>query len=589
MAVHMEYEQSPAGFAQRAKDAEWERKQRLREYRVASRREKRNRKADEKKQRKLNATILRRMTRNPEKYNKNATRNRMRDIIAERHRIWAEAVKQAQRLAAVHDPSGAKFNVEAVTTLENGSVVTLIGLQRRKEREAEREAQKAAQENPNQTKTESSNGSGEMEKQVLTPVSTSEVVAPTQDGINLERRALMGIDNPSGERVKNISKTQQRKLEKFTPKPPPPKPVIPEGVALPDGEENWLSLWHLTDDELERRVLREKRRKAAERKALRIKQQEGKAERRGARDEKRRVYREEKLTWKTIKEEEKQTKNRHKAIEEEELKKIEVELNTANRKEGLERAAELGFTLENVEGVKDIEPRVLGMKGKEVDFNKLEEAEKAAEARKLEKVKQSNRVNLGAIADDSKATLIRAGKRDDHVEAPGDFLQFEGGEGQDHEEVSYNHKVRRKLHRALDQAQIKKEMLVRQKALEHCEANSIEPPEVLKMPYKFKKIETHRTLENGELETAKQERVRKRMELVEYNKAAKVLRKQAKEVAMEAGLRKFAQLTGKVIDADGDTKMADGDIQMSSESSSEEEEEKVEDEKKGGSSDSDSD
>lgn len=42
-------------------DPEWERKQRAREYRVAARREKRGRKADEKKQRKLNATILRRM------------------------------------------------------------------------------------------------------------------------------------------------------------------------------------------------------------------------------------------------------------------------------------------------------------------------------------------------------------------------------------------------------------------------------------------------------------------------------------------------------------------------------------------------
>ena len=41
--------------------AEWERKQRLKEYRIAARREKRNRKSDEKKQRKLNATILRRM------------------------------------------------------------------------------------------------------------------------------------------------------------------------------------------------------------------------------------------------------------------------------------------------------------------------------------------------------------------------------------------------------------------------------------------------------------------------------------------------------------------------------------------------
>ena len=41
--------------------AEWEHKQRLKEYRIAARREKRNRKSDEKKQRKLNATILRRM------------------------------------------------------------------------------------------------------------------------------------------------------------------------------------------------------------------------------------------------------------------------------------------------------------------------------------------------------------------------------------------------------------------------------------------------------------------------------------------------------------------------------------------------
>ena len=42
---------------------DWERKQRLKEYRIASRREKRNRKSDEKKQRKLNATVLRRMVR----------------------------------------------------------------------------------------------------------------------------------------------------------------------------------------------------------------------------------------------------------------------------------------------------------------------------------------------------------------------------------------------------------------------------------------------------------------------------------------------------------------------------------------------
>jgi hypothetical protein len=40
---------------------DWERKQGPKEYRIAARTEKRNRKSDEKKQRKLNATVLRRM------------------------------------------------------------------------------------------------------------------------------------------------------------------------------------------------------------------------------------------------------------------------------------------------------------------------------------------------------------------------------------------------------------------------------------------------------------------------------------------------------------------------------------------------
>src|SRR2546421_10980640 len=149
----------------------WERKQRLKEYRTAARREKRNRKSDEKKQRKLNMTILRRMvrvktqnqrlrhgvneglltfcdlqTRNPEKYNKNAARNRLRAIEAERRKIHMNAVFMAQRLAAIYDPSGAKFNVKPVTTLEDGRVVTLESIERKKEREALRHAQIEAAE-----------------------------------------------------------------------------------------------------------------------------------------------------------------------------------------------------------------------------------------------------------------------------------------------------------------------------------------------------------------------------------------------------------------------------------------------------------
>lgn len=227
----------------------------------------------------------------------------MRDVTAERRKIWTEAVKQAQRLAAVHDPSGARFNVDAVTTLEDGRIVTLLSIERRKERQAEKEAQEAAQGSLGAVESENSNGSVEIKARAPESILASEPPAPNHDGINADRRALMGLDSTAKtlSTTKTLSKTQQRKREKFVPIPPPPKPIIPEGIALPDGEENWLSLWHLSDEELERRVLREKRRKAAERKALRVKQQQGKVERRAARDEKRKAYREEKLTWKTIK------------------------------------------------------------------------------------------------------------------------------------------------------------------------------------------------------------------------------------------------------------------------------------------------
>jgi len=40
--------------------------------------------------------------------------------------------------------------------------------------------------------------------------------------------------------------------------------------------------------------------------------------------------------------------------------------------------------------------------------------------------------------------------------------------------------------------------------------------------------------------------VRSRLELAEFNKAARVLRKQAKEIAMEAGLRVYAEMTERI-------------------------------------------
>ena len=132
------------------------------------------------------------------------------------------------------------------------------------------------------------------------PAQSHAAPASAHGMVNPDRLAQIDITQAS-QATKGMSKTQQKRLAALEPRPPPPKPVIPENISIPDGEEDWLALWDLPDDHLERRVLREKRRRAAERKALRLKQQSGKAERREARDKKRKVYRDIKLSWKAIK------------------------------------------------------------------------------------------------------------------------------------------------------------------------------------------------------------------------------------------------------------------------------------------------
>lgn len=204
----------------------------------------------------------------------------------ERRKIYKEAVSQAERLAAIHDPSGKMFNVGPVVVQEDGKVVSIEFLERRAQAQAERTARLAQ---GNDSTAQASGPAG------------SDAVNGPQDGINPLRRQLIQAPNSNETKTKRLSKNQQKKLALLEERPPPPKPVIPDGIEIPEGEEIWLALWDLSEGELERRVIREKKRKAAERKALREKQKEGKAERRAARDERRRVYREKKLEWKAIK------------------------------------------------------------------------------------------------------------------------------------------------------------------------------------------------------------------------------------------------------------------------------------------------
>ena len=182
------------------------------------------------------------------------------------------------------------------------------------------------------------------------------------------------------------------------------------------------------------------------------------------------------------------------------------------------------------------------MKGIEVDFDAIEVGENRTDVKSK---KANGRVNLGGIPDHAKAEYISAGQQIEDGGAE-DFIKLDVGEGQDFDTLNYNHKLRRKLRRAIDNAEIRKEMLVRQRALDYYSDKNMEIPPGLKTPYKPINVKGHRILENGTLETAKQERVRARMELAEFNTQMRILRRQAKDAAIYAGLRKHAELMGKI-------------------------------------------
>lgn len=463
----------------------------------------------------------------------------------------------AQRLAAVHDPTGAMFNVKPVTTLEDGRVVTLESIARKKEREALKQAELDA---VNQTSTPDGIAIDPQDAadnaRALASIGSS-----VTDRLNPERMAMLIQSKLPQKRPSGLSKTQQKKMDQYAPRPPPAKPMIPDGIEIPEGEpENWIELWDLPDEELERRIVRAKKRAAKERKELRIKQKSGKAERRAARDEKRRVYREIKQSWKVVREQERTRRKFLLSLEDEERKKLATQATNKNRRDAMKVCEELGFTLHNVEGVTDIQPRALGMKGMEVDFSKLEfvgntESGLRVATKEQKKVEQpkGNRVDLGAIAPESMTQTVYGpyNMSGNPASLDQNFVEFGDEGGQVHQQLNFNHRLRRKLRRAMEAAQVKKELLVREAAIKHCEESNIEVPPVLRAPVKPENIRGQRTMPDGTLETSKQERVRSRVELAEFNRNAKILRAQAKEKAIEAGIRIYLELMGRIPKREG--------------------------------------
>ena len=212
----------------------------------------------------------------------------------------------------------------------------------------------------------------------------------------------------------------------------------------------------------------------------------------------------------------------------------------------MDMCAAVGFTLENTKGVNDIKPKAV--KGVEVDFDKLELGDRTNDVRPRGVAQASTlkrkRVDLSSAAAATENLIVSTDNRNGGD--PGEFIKLDVGEGQDYEALVYNHELRRKLRRAIEAADMKKELLVRERAMEYLKELGLEPPEELSTPTRPIHLRGERALEDGTLETVKAERVRLRLELAETNKATRVLRKQAKDISTNAGLRVHAEMTGKL-------------------------------------------
>ena len=250
--------------------------------------------------------------------------------------------------------------------------------------------------------------------------------------------------------------------------------------------------------------------------------------------------------WLTsIIEEEKRNKTKTKSAEEEEDRKIAVIIATYNRERAMEKCVEYGCTVTNTAGVEDIKPKLSGMRGQTIDLDALNFGDTMDDAElKVLAGKDTRRVNLAA-AQGTEGMYIDSQIYKER-ESSNEFIKLDVGQGQDFEALNFNHKLRRKIRRALEAAQIRKELLVRERVKEICTERGFEPPSELSTAAKPIHERGQKVLENGQLETKKAERVRLRMELTEFNNAARVLRKQAKEIALEAGLRVYAEMTGKI-------------------------------------------
>lgn len=145
----------------------------------------------------------RKATRNDAKYSKNKEANKQLVIDVERMRLRREAVRQAEELAGKHDRSGKLFGVsEILEVRENGKVIS-------------------------------------------------------QAATEWRERERLWEEIVCGEKMsKKIKK--KRKDKWLVAQPQPIRPVIPAGYSVNEGEEDFVKLWDLTDQEFKIRLAKAK-------------------------------------------------------------------------------------------------------------------------------------------------------------------------------------------------------------------------------------------------------------------------------------------------------------------------------------------
>ncbi|KAK2629980.1 hypothetical protein QTJ16_000800 [Diplocarpon rosae] len=233
-----------------------ERKVIAREIGLKARKEKKRIKSEARAARKANAILHRKLNRSTKKYNKNEERNKQRKIDLERQKIRCGAIKQAEALAAIHDPTGKTFNVGEIIVLPGGIVKTKEGLRRAAEEKEKKQRQDAARQAALQ-EYKDADAAARLEAQEAQQAEGEGRPLPTYFPA---KEALSKMVKP-----KKLSKKQLQRQE-LKPRPAPPKPTIPEGISLPDDEENLLALWDITDEDIKKRLIKKKKEKAAGRK-----------------------------------------------------------------------------------------------------------------------------------------------------------------------------------------------------------------------------------------------------------------------------------------------------------------------------------